>query len=411
MDRIKVLGVTILTIMFCSFAEKTASELEHHEQLTYFDYESIWAVKQAIQKENPKYLPIYKKLLQSADKNLEKGPYSVMQKTRIPPSGDKHDYLSLAPYWWPDPVKSDGLPWIRRDGEVNPMTKGKNVDDPVKDAMFSSLETLTWAFYFTKNPKYAKKSIELLDTWFIDPATRMNPNLNFAQGVPGRSEGRGFGIIEFAGIAKIITAIEILETHDTLPKDKGSALRDWLSNYLDWLQTSELGIFEKERLNNHGTMYDVQEVGLLLFLQRDAEVKAILEKVKTRRIASHIMPDGTQPEELQRTKSLSYSILNLSGLTQLAYFGKRVGVDLWNYKPPKTGGIQQAYDFLLPYALEKKTWERQQLGDLQSQVERLQRLFIKAGSFFGEKDYCNIQEKLEDFDDLDLLTYPCLSQK
>ncbi|MGB6150601.1 MAG: alginate lyase family protein [Pricia sp.] len=376
--------------------------------LTYFDSKKLAIVKSEIEKKNPKYRLAYEKLLKSAEIKLAEGPYSVMQKSRTPPSGDKHDYLSLAPYWWPDPDKSDGLPWIRRDGEVNPMTKGSNVDDPVKDDFFSSLESLSWAFYFAKNSKYADKIVELLETFFLNPATRMNPNLNFAQGVPGKSEGRGFGIIEFAGISRVVTAIEILEAGDAIPQEKAQALRDWLSDYLQWLQTSELGIFEKERLNNHGTMYDVQEVGLLLFLHREAEAKAVLETVKTQRIAPHIMADGTQPEELKRTKSLSYSILNLSGLTQLAYFGQRLGVDLWNYKPPKNGGIQQAYDFLYPYALEKKKWKRQQLGNLKGQVIRLQRMFIRAGSLFDNEEYCSILEKFEDIDDLDLLIYPCL---
>ena len=31
-------------------------------------------------------------------------PMSVMDKAITPPSGDKHDYMSQAPYWWPDPI-------------------------------------------------------------------------------------------------------------------------------------------------------------------------------------------------------------------------------------------------------------------------------------------------------------------
>lgn len=36
--------------------------------------------------------------------------YTVVNKAVLPPSGDKHDYMSMAPYWWPDETKPDGLP-------------------------------------------------------------------------------------------------------------------------------------------------------------------------------------------------------------------------------------------------------------------------------------------------------------
>ena len=61
----------------------------------------------------------------SGDLSLSDGPWSVMDKQHVPPSGDKHDYMSLGPYWWPDPDKPDGLPYIRRDGEVVESLRGE----------------------------------------------------------------------------------------------------------------------------------------------------------------------------------------------------------------------------------------------------------------------------------------------
>src|SRR6516164_3783053 len=57
-------------------------------------------------------------LRKDADAALKQGPLSVTDKAINPPSGDKHDYMSLAPYWWPDKNKPNGLPYIRRDGET-----------------------------------------------------------------------------------------------------------------------------------------------------------------------------------------------------------------------------------------------------------------------------------------------------
>src|SRR5260221_240404 len=64
--------------------------------------------------------PAYTKLLADAQKALSVKPVSVMDKPKAGPSGDKHDYFSTAPYFWPDPAKKDGLPYIRKDGQRNP---------------------------------------------------------------------------------------------------------------------------------------------------------------------------------------------------------------------------------------------------------------------------------------------------
>ncbi len=377
--------------------------------LTIYNFEQLAQVKKAIQNGNEYYGSAYDKLLRAADKAFKEGPFSVMEKKQIAPSGDKHDYLSLAPYWWPDPDKDDGLPWIRKDGKINPLTRGENVDDPAKDKMIHNVKTLSLAYFFSGNIIYADKTKELLKVWFVDEATKMKPNLNYAQGVPGSSVGRGFGVIEFAGIENIITAIEVLEMENELEPKLGNALRKWMSNYLKWLQTSELGLFEKSRKNNHGTFYDVQEVSLLLFFDRTEEARAVLESVVQNRIDPQIEPDGKQLHELERTKALTYSILNLSGLTKLAFFGKKEGVniDLWNYKSP-SGDIQKAYDYLLPFVDKVNQWPYQQLGNIDDAIERLRQMFVITGSMHQIEEYCKMNITQKNKYDINRLLYPCL---
>lgn len=380
--------------------------VDGHAQLTNLDYEKLVKVRKAIKNKSSIYLPAYKSLLAQAEKAMVEGPFSVMQKKQVAASGDKHDYLSLAPYWWPDPEKEDGLPWIRKDGVVNPMTRGSNVDDPAKDRFINNVKVLSLAYFFSGKNKYARKVKQLLRVWFLDEETRMNSNLNYAQGIPGKNTGRGFGIIEFSGISHIITAIEILELKNKIPIEMNQDLRTWLNDYLMWLQTSEFGVFEKTRTNNHGSLYDVQVVSLLRFLEKNEEAKTVLNTVFNERIEPQIIADGSQPHELKRTKALSYSILNLSALTKLAYHGRQLDVDIWGMNSDD-GDLMKAFDFLFPYIEENKIWPYEQMGSMNKARERLRRMFVNSGSLLDNKNFCAIRQQLEAIEDIQQLIYPC----
>lgn len=330
--------------------------------LAFADYKKLAEKKRKIQKNDPNEQSEYQSLLQKADRALEQDILSVTQKKRTPPSGDKHDYLSLAPYWWPDPKKADGLPYIWRDGRVNPTTRGDNVDYPAKDRFFQCVNTLGMAAFYSDNPKYAKKAAAMLEAWFVNPETRMNPNLEYAQGVPGINDGRGLGIIEWSGVESVITPIQLLQAGGYFSESAYQEIVHWFELYLDWLQNSEKGKFESTRENNHGTWYDVQAAGLMLFLGEKAEAAKLLENVKTQRIATQIEPDGRMPHELARSKSFSYSKMNLSAFNKLVFLGRKVGIDLWNYQTPDGRSIAKAQAFLDPYLQGHKKWTYRQLS-------------------------------------------------
>jgi Alginate lyase len=323
--------------------------------------------KRHIQSGDQTFAAAMAKLQTEARRAMQQKPVSVVTKSATPPSGDKHDYMSQAPYFWPNPDNPDGLPYIRRDGERNPELD-KITDHLNLDQMEVAVRVVSLAYYFKDDEEYAAKATQLLCAWFLDPATRMNPNLEYAQFIPGVNTGRGIGLIETRGLADTVDAIGLLAGSKSWTSADQKGLEAWFIKFLQWMQESRNGREENAAKNNHGTYYDVQALSFALFLRRNDLAKQIAEAAKEKRIALQIEPDGRQPLELARTKAWSYSNMNLDGLMLLARLAESVGVDLWTFQAKDGRGIRQALEYLYPYATEDRQWTYQQIGGFEAKL-------------------------------------------
>ena len=291
---------------------------------------NLEATRARLAKGDASLQPAFEKLKAEADKALKMKPLSVMDKPRPSISGDKHDYFSYGPYWWPDPTKPDGLPFIVHDGKVNPENR-KGTDKVPFDRTCDAIETLGLAYFFTGHEPYASHAALLARTWFLDPATRMNPNLEHAQAIPGRSHGRGIGIIESRVLPRAVDGLALLDASPAWTTADQQAFATWLADFHHWLLTSDHGRKEQQERNNHGTWYDVQAGYLALALGHADEAKKRFTDGLSRRLATQIEPDGSQPHELNRTKPLGYSLFNLEAFLNCAQLAENVGVDWWHY--------------------------------------------------------------------------------
>ena len=271
-----------------------------------------------------------------AKKALAISPMSVMDKAITPPSGDKHDYVSQAPYWWPDPSKPDGKPYIRKDGERNPEIS-KITDRDNLGRLGDAVATLSLAYAYTGREEYATHAARLVRAWFVDPATRMNPHLQFGQYIPGINQGRGIGIIETRNLPELLDGVMLLSGSPAWTKADEDGLQAWMRAYLTWLVESPHGREESKNGNNHETWYDVQVAGLALYTGQVDVARRTLEGARAR-IATQIEPDGRQPRELERTRSWHYSEFNLAAFMDLATLGsarRRRSVELPDARRPR----------------------------------------------------------------------------
>ncbi len=300
-------------------------------------------------------------LIAEANKALTSGPYSVtFQKRKLPPSGDIHDYMSQAPYWWPDSSKPDGKPYIRKDGRINP-ERDLSKDRGQMVYMSSNARQLALAYYFTGNEQYVKKAADLLRVWFIDTATRMNPNLNFGQYIPGINDGRGIGIIETVGLTNIPDALAMMQQSKYLTANFVTGIKQWFNQYIEWLINSKNGKEERSQINNHGTYYDMQLADFALFIGDKALAQKVIKEQTIARIDQQLTVDGAQPLELVRTKSWGYSIMNLVGWCKLAVIADKISIDLWNTTTVDGKGIRRVFEWFTPYVLKEKTWKYEQI--------------------------------------------------
>ena len=298
--------------------------------LTY-DCAKMLEIKGAITHNDPQYLVAWRTLQKQADAALAHSRYAVTDKTLAPASGDKHDYYSFGPYWWPDPDTKDGMPYVRKDGQINPDSKTNGTDSKRMVQFSDDVRALALAWFYSGDTKYADKAQQLLKAWFLDDDTRMNPNLNYAQAIPGAIDGRGIGIIDTRVLIDVADSIVLLEASGRIPAQDLAGYKRWYSDYTQWLLTSRNGFEESNWYNNHGAWYDAQVTAFSLFTGQQKQAQLQTDIFKLRHLASQVNANGEITSETERTRSFHYTNFALAAYAKMGRYGEKLKNDVWGF--------------------------------------------------------------------------------
>ncbi|SHG14802.1 Alginate lyase [Salegentibacter echinorum] len=318
---------------------------------------TITGCKDKTQKEGTfksKYLKAEKeRVLTRADEYKNKVPVTVTDSVSERSQGGKHDFYSEGDYWWPDPENPGGA-YIRKDGLTNP--DNFNADRKALIRLNQISGALASAYLVTGNKEYIKKLLPHLQAWFVNEATKMNPNLRFGQAISGVVSGRGIGIIDTVHLIEVAKAIEITERSGVASKKDIAIMKSWFRDYLTWISTSDFGKAERDNGNNHSVTWALQ-VAAFADLLKDKEQLNFCRTFYEKKILPEQMDEkGAFPKELARTKPYGYSIFNLDAMSSLCQILSTPQDDLFNYHTKNGKSISLGLKFLYPYLKDKSKW-------------------------------------------------------
>jgi hypothetical protein len=323
-----------------------------------------------------------KKLKSDADEILTK-PTAKVIDTKLPrPSGDPHDYVSIGPYWWPNPDTPDGLPWVNRDGRVNPDT----TEAVHASSCYSRVHTLALAAFYFGDNGYSEYAMRQMYDWFINPETKINPHARYAQALPGINEGRPSGLISFSGSYQLFNGMGILDAMGLLDKEINEGVKKWFVEFENWMLTDEYGLRIDNGDDNHASWLEANLLATAVYTERPQLVKKLCSTAYARRVKYFIAEDGSQPSELRRTKAMSYTLFNLEAQLIIANIAERLGYkEYWSIDKERGNCVlRQAVDFIYPYFVDPASFPYQELYPDKQTKKMVRSLFAVSKRFPNE---------------------------
>jgi len=330
------------------------------------------------------------RVLKAANQYLKETPITITASHSPRSAGGMHDFFSEGDYWWPDP-QDPGGPYIQRDGMTNP----DNFVEHRRALMRLSVQVpaLAAAWMITKDKRYATHAARHLRAWFLDPSTRMNPNLQYAQAIHGRFTGRGIGIIDTIHLVEVARAIEVLKDSRAFSMTELGGITQWFKDYLQWMTTSKNGQEEREARNNHGTCWVMQVAAFAHLTGDERLLDYCRDRFKTVLVPNQIAADGGFPQELRRTKPYGYSLFNLDAMATICQILSTRTDNLWTFEWDSRG-MRRVMDYMFPYIRDKRTWPLKPDVMYDGEWPMRHGSLLFAGLALNRREYLDVWQKL-----------------
>ena len=332
------------------------------------------------------------RILSAAAAALKTAPVTITAFRAKLSDGGPNDFYSNGDYWWPNPNTTNGLPYVQRDGQTNPenFVAHREVLRQLSDAVAA----LGAAYQITGDDRYAQKSAELLKVFFLDEKTRMNPNLQFAQAIPGVSKGRGIGIIDTLHLIEVPKAVEAMEKSPAFPPEVLAGLEKWFADYVTWMTTSKNGHDEANTTNNHAVAFWLQVAVFAQFTGNEPALAECRRRFTDVFVPKQMAKDGSFPRELARTKPYGYSIFQLDNMVTLCQVLSSKKDDLWHFTLPDGRNIHKAVEFMYPFLADKSKWPHPPDVQAWNGWPARQPSLLFAGLEFDEPKYLDLWKRL-----------------
>jgi hypothetical protein len=336
------------------------------------------------------------RILAAAERCLTQAPTPLtsLQCPRSP--GTVHDYYSEAE---PD-TNPDAVPSAK--AAPPPFTAHR-------DALFSlglAVPALAGAHLLTGEQRYAEHAVVQLRAWFVDPATRMTPRLDFGSvlvtqaqpatdapvftvqnnpsfaATPAPPEGGRFqGILETLPLVEIAQAIPFLAASAALGEADLKALHAWFAAYLRWLTEPQdtgprLPALARDRKDHHGSSWLLQASAYASLAapegdvprSEDSALADLRHRFKTVTLRAQIAADGTFPHELGSETPYRDSLFNLDMLAGVCQLLSTRFESIWDYSLQDGPGMRSAIAYHFPFIADRAMWpfraDRQHFDEL-----------------------------------------------
>jgi hypothetical protein len=333
-------------------------------------------------------------IIQTATSDLDSLPVTVTAAVCDRSEGGPNDFYSEGDYWWPDPDNPDG-PYIRKDGQTNPENFVAHRLAMIR--LSQIVGRVTSAYLLTSDEKYAKAVGIHLNAWFINPATKMNPSLNFAQAIKGRVAGRGIGIIDAIHLIEVARSVEILETNHALPSETIAGTKKWFSEFINWLASSEYGQDEMNTKNNHATCWVMQVGAFARLTGNNGVLDLCRNRFKNILLPNQMAENGSFPLELERTKPYGYSLFNLDAFTTVAEILSDENHNLFAFTTPDGKNLEKGAEFMFPYVKDKSSWPYKHDVMYWDEWPIRQPFLLFAGKAYNHPEYIELWKSLDGY--------------